>query len=40
MWKITVESGGRQMRVWRMLIAFWITKATNAHWEYVIPIVL
>ena len=27
-----------QMTIWRMRIAFWVTKTTNRHSEYVIPI--
>ena len=29
MWKNTVERGSSQMTIWRMRVAFWITKATN-----------
>jgi len=32
------EPDRRQMTVWRMRIACWITKATNTHSEYVILI--
>ena len=35
MWKNTVEPDGLQMTKWRMRIAFWITKATNTHLEYI-----
>ena len=38
MWKNSVEPDTRQMTVWRMRIARWITKATNIHSEYVILI--
>ena len=33
-----VERGRLQMTIWRMRIACWIPKATNAHLEYVILI--
>ena len=36
MWKNIVERGRPQMTIWRMRIACWITKATNAHSECVI----
>jgi hypothetical protein len=36
MWKNIVELGRPQMTIRRMLIACWITKATNTHSEYVI----
>jgi hypothetical protein len=39
MWKNIVEPGRRQMTIWRMRIACWISKATNTHAQYVIPIV-
>jgi hypothetical protein len=32
LWKNTVE---KHMKIWRMRIACWITKATNTHTEYV-----
>jgi hypothetical protein len=35
MWKNIVESGRSQMKIWRMSIACWIPKATNAHSQYV-----
>ena len=38
MWKDTVESGRPQVTMWRMRIACWITKARNAHPEYVLLI--
>ena len=36
MWKNTVETDRPQMTVWGTRIAFWITKATNTHSQYVI----
>ena len=36
MWKDIVDPGRAQMTIWRMRIACWIPKATNAHSEYVI----
>jgi len=36
MWKNIVELDRSQMTVWRMRIACWIPKSTNAHTEYVI----
>jgi len=38
MWKNTVEREKPQVTIWRMRIAYWITKATNTHSEYVILI--
>ena len=38
MWKHTVQPDMPQMTVWRMHIAFWISKATNTRSEYVIII--
>jgi len=38
MWKNIVELDRPQMTIWRIRIACWITKATNTHPEYVIPI--
>ena len=35
MWKNIVESDRPQIRVWRMRIACWIPKATNALSEYL-----
>jgi len=35
MWKIFVGRGGLPVTKWRMRIACWITKATNAHSQYV-----
>jgi len=40
MWKNIVERGRPQMTIWRMCIACWISKATEAHSEYVILIAL
>ena len=38
MWKTIVELGRLQMAVWRMHIAWWTTKATKTHSEYVLCI--
>ena len=38
MWKNIVEWSRPQMTIWRMSIAYWITKATNTNSEYVILI--
>ena len=38
MWKNVVERGRPQMTTWRVRIACWVTKATNAHSEYEILI--
>ena len=38
MWKNIVERGRPQMTIWRLRIACWITKATDTHSEYVIPV--
>jgi hypothetical protein len=35
-WENIVEPDRTRMAIWRMRIACWITKATNAHSEYVI----
>jgi hypothetical protein len=35
MWEDTVELDRPQVTIWRKLIACWITKATNAHPEYI-----
>jgi len=35
MWNSNVEPDRPQMRIWRMLIACWIFKATNTHSEFV-----
>ena len=37
-WKNIVEPNRPQMTIRRMCIAYWITKATSTHWEYVILI--
>jgi hypothetical protein len=39
MWKNIVKWGRPQMRIWRIRFAYWVTKATDAHSEYVIIIV-
>jgi len=36
MLKSIVERGRPQMIIWRMRIAYWISKATNTHSEYAI----
>jgi len=36
MWENIVERGRPQMSIWRMRIAYWITKATDTHKEYTI----
>ena len=38
MWKNVVETNRPQMTIWRMRIAWWITKTTDTHSEYVISI--
>jgi hypothetical protein len=38
MWKNIVERGRPQMTIWCVCIACWISKATDKHSEYVIPI--
>ena len=40
MLKNMVEPDGPQMTVWRMGIACWIIKATDAHSEYIIQYLL
>ena len=40
MWKNIVGRGRPQIKIWRMLIECWITKATNTHSQYVILIIL
>jgi len=35
LWKNVLERGRPQMTIWRMCFAFWITKATDTHSEYV-----
>jgi hypothetical protein len=40
MWKNIVEPDSPQMAVWCMCIACLITKATNTHSDYVIPIAI
>jgi hypothetical protein len=34
--KNIVEWGGPQITIWRMHVACWVPKATNAHAEYLI----
>ena len=36
MWKNIAEPGRPQMTIWRMRIAYWITRATNTHSQYVV----
>jgi len=38
MWKNIVDPGRQHMRIWRMGIACWVTRATDTHSEYVILI--
>jgi hypothetical protein len=38
MWKNIIEPGRPQLTVWYMCIAYWISKATNTHSDYVILI--
>jgi hypothetical protein len=38
MWKNVIEPVRPQITIWRMRIACCITKATNTHSEYVVPI--
>jgi len=38
MWKNIVQLARRQMTIWRMCVAYWMTKATNTHPKYVILI--
>jgi len=38
MWKNIAEPDRPQTTIWRMRIACWLTKATNTHSEYVMPI--
>jgi len=38
MWKNNIERDRPQMTIWRMCIACWIPKATNAHSQYLILI--
>ena len=35
-WKNIVEPSRPQVTIWRMRIAYWITKATDTHSEYVL----
>jgi hypothetical protein len=36
MWKNTVEQDRPHMTIWRMRLAWWITKAIDTHSEYII----
>jgi len=38
MWKNTVEPDRPQITIWRMRIAYYITKVTGTHSQYVIRI--
>jgi hypothetical protein len=38
LWTNMVEQDRPQVKIWRMRIACWITKATNTHSEYVVLI--
>jgi hypothetical protein len=38
MWKNIVEPDSTQMKIWRMRVACWITKTTQANPEYAILI--
>jgi hypothetical protein len=38
MWENIVNPGRPQITIWRMRIACWVTKATDTHSEYVIPL--
>ena len=38
MWNSTVDPDRPQVTIWRMRFAYWVTKATNTHSEYVILI--
>jgi hypothetical protein len=40
MWKNVVQTHRPQTTIWRMSIAYWITKATNTHSQYAILISL
>jgi hypothetical protein len=35
MWKNTVQPERPKMTIWRMRTAYWITKTTNTHTQYV-----
>ena len=39
MWKNTIERVRLQMTIWRMPIAYWLSKATNTFSEYILLIV-
>jgi hypothetical protein len=36
MWKNIVDPGREHMTIWRMRMAYWISKATNTYSEYVV----
>jgi len=36
MWKNIVDLVREHMTIWRMYVAYWISKATNTHSEYVV----
>jgi len=38
MWKHVVQRGRPQMKIWRMRISYWISKATNTQSQYAILI--
>ena len=40
MWKNVIERDRSQMTIWRMLVACWIPKATNAHTQVVYVILI
>jgi len=40
MWKNIVQRGRPHVTIWRMPVAYWITKATNTHSQYVILIAI
>ena len=40
MWKNIVQPDSPRTTIWRMRFACWIPKATDTHFEYVIPIAL
>jgi len=36
MWKNMVQPDRPKMAIWRMSVAYWITRATNTHSQYII----
>jgi hypothetical protein len=40
MWENTAEPGRPRMTMWRMRIACWVPKSTNAHSEFIALIAL